>query len=254
MTGNETYNAIVNAGEAKCCMDFYTLRDKSMLAGMFIALGCMMMLLVKSDSSLSPAVSAILSGLCFSVGLFSVFVCESELFTGDCLMIFGLIEGKYGIKRMILVLLTVLFNNLVGVVIIEAFFYSAGMQNTLKDGILAVRNAKMAVGMPELFYKSVLCNFLVCLAAWINARSTSVTEKMVAAVIPVTVFVSLGFEHSIANAFFYILMPESVDLLLLRLSVCILGNVVGGMLFFGVFQAGASRNSGISDVKEGKNG
>lgn len=254
MTSFDTYQSIASAGEAKCNMDFHTLRDKSMLAGMFIALGCMMMLLVKSDSSLSPAISAILSGLCFSAGLFSVFVCESELFTGDCLMIFGLIEGKYGVKRMILVLLTVLFYNLVGVVIIEAFFCNAGMQNTLKDGILAVRNAKMAVGMPELFDKSVLCNFLVCLAAWINAKSTSVTEKMVAAVIPVTVFVSLGFEHSIANAFFYILMPESVDGLVLRLLVCILGNVVGGMLFFGAFQAGASINSGISDVKEGKNG
>ncbi len=169
-------------------------------------------------------------------------------------MIFGLIEGKYGIKRMILVLLTVLFYNLVGIVIIAAFFCNAGMQNTLKDGILAVRNAKMSIGMPELFDKSVLCNFLVCLAAWINAKSASVTEKMVAAVIPVTVFVALGFEHSVANAFFYILMPESVDLLLLRLLVCILGNVVGGMLFFGAFQAGASINSGKNGVREGKNG
>jgi formate/nitrite transporter FocA (FNT family) len=69
-----------------------------------------------------------------------------------------------------------------------------------------------------------------------------VVEKMVAAVIPVTVFVALGFEHSVANAFFYLLMPENGFLLVKMLMVCILGNVVGGMLLFGVIQAIASMN------------
>ena len=251
MTSLETYESIADAVETKCGMNHYALRDKSILAGMFIAVGCMMMLLVRSDPGLSPAISAILSGLCFSAGLFSVFVCESELFTGDCLMIFGLFEGKYGARRMISVLFTVLFYNLVGIVIMAAFFCNSGMQDALKDGILAVQNAKMAVGLSELLDKSVLCNFMVCLAAWINAKSASVTEKVVAAVIPVTVFVALGFEHSIANAFFYLLFTESVDLLLLRLFVCILGNVIGGMLFFGAFQASASMNrTEICDLED----
>ena len=242
MTSSKTYDAIVNAGEAKCCMDYHALKAKSMLAGAFIAIGCMMMLLVKSDSTLSPAVSSILSGLCFSAGLFSVFVCESELFTGDCLMVFGLIEGKYTVGCMFLTLLAVLAYNFVGVVAMVTLFNASGMQNSLRDGILAVESAKMALRMPELFAKSVLCNFMVCLAAWINAKSASVTEKLVAAVIPVTVFVALGFEHSVANAFFYLLMPENGFLLVEMLLVCILGNVVGGMLLFGVTQAVASAN------------
>ena len=138
-----------------------------------------------------------------------------------------------------------------------AFIFDAfGMRNSLRDGILAVESAKMALGMPELFAKSVLCNFMVCLAAWINAKSASVTEKLVAAAIPVTVFVALGFEHSIANAFFYLLMPENGFLLVEMLFVCILGNVIGGMLMFGVTQASASmnrmRNWGLGDEKHGQ--
>ena len=239
---NETYDAIVNAGEAKCGMGYHTLKAKSMLAGAFIAIGCMMMLLVKSDSTLSPAVSSILSGLCFSAGLFSVFACESELFTGDCLMIFGVIEEKYTVGRMILTLLAVFCGNGIGVAAMALIFNVAGMQNSLRDGILAVESAKMALGMPELFAKSILCNFMVCLATWINAKSASVTEKLVAALVPVTVFVALGFEHSVANAFFYLLMHENGFLLIKMLLVCILGNVIGGMLMFGVTQASASMN------------
>ena len=254
MTSNETYDAIVNAGIAKCCMDKDTLGARSMLAGMFIAIGCMMMLLVKSDSSLSPAVSAILSGICFSAGLFSIFVCESELFTGDCLMIFGLIEEKYGISDMIRTLLLVLAHNISGAVFIAAFFMGCGMQNTFREAILAITEAKMAMGMHELVARSILCNFLVCLGAWINAKSTSVTEKMLAAAIPVTIFVSLGFEHSIANAFLYILMNTDPIWDLTRRLASIFGNLVGGILLFGTVQCASFVKTAKYGAKEVKNG
>ena len=51
--------------------------------------------------------------------------------------------------------------------------------------------------------RGLLCNVLVCLAVWMAMAGRSVVDKAVAVVPPVTAFVALGFEHSVANFFFF---------------------------------------------------
>jgi formate/nitrite transporter FocA (FNT family) len=48
----------------------------------------------------------------------------------------------------------------------------------------------------------VLCNVLVCLAVWLCFAARNVASKILAIVFPITAFVALGFEHSIANMYF----------------------------------------------------
>ena len=48
----------------------------------------------------------------------------------------------------------------------------------------------------------MLCNGLVCLAVWLAMGGRSVADKVLAIVFPITAFVTMGFEHSIANLFF----------------------------------------------------
>jgi formate/nitrite transporter FocA (FNT family) len=50
--------------------------------------------------------------------------------------------------------------------------------------------------------RGVLCNILVCLAMWLCFAGRSVIDKIFAIIFPITAFVALGFEHSIANMFF----------------------------------------------------
>lgn len=243
----DAYDALVRAGIAKCNAPEAQIWAKGVLAGLYIGVGCMMMLLVRADSTLSPAISSILSGICFSIGLFAVFTCEGELFTGDCLMIFGLIDRKYGLKRCICVLSSVFVANFVGATTAALIFQACGMHETLKEAIFSVSEAKMGLGTAQLLAKSVMCNFLVCLGAWINAKSASIGEKVLAAALPVTTFVALGFEHSIANVFFYFLMSVDPIWAISRLIICTFGNILGGMALFGGLQA-ISRGIG------GKNG
>ena len=53
-----------------------------------------------------------------------------------------------------------------------------------------------------LFVKGVLCNVLVCAAVWLAYAGRSVTDKMVAIVLPVSAFIAAGFEHCVANMYF----------------------------------------------------
>ena len=99
----------------------------------------------------------------------------------------------------------------------------------------------------------MLCNILVCLAIWLCYSCRSVTDKILAIVFPITAFVALGFEHSIANMYFIpaglllkgnpkiVSMLNGMDLSNLTLSGFIMknllpvtvGNMVGGALFVG---------------------
>lgn len=55
----------------------------------------------------------------------------------------------------------------------------------------------------EAFFRGVLCNALVCLSMWLAMAARDVTGKILAIVFPISAFVAIGFEHSVANMFFF---------------------------------------------------
>jgi formate transporter len=78
---------------------------------------------------------------------------------------------------------------------------------------------------------------LVCLAVWLCFAAHDVPGKVLAIIFPISAFVALGFEHSVANMY---LIPiamlagaEGVTLtgFLANLIPVTLGNIVGGGVF-----------------------
>ena len=93
------------------------------------------------------------------------------------------------------------------------------------------------------FFRGVLCNVLVCMAVWMSFAGRSVTDKFFAIVLPISAFVAAGFEHSIANMYFFPMafllqwtgtplpagtLPVGVGDMLGNLFPVILGNIAGG--------------------------
>jgi formate transporter len=95
--------------------------------------------------------------------------------------------------------------------------------------------------LDEAFFSGVLCNVLVCMAVWMALAGRSVTDKVLAIVFPITAFVAAGFEHSIANMYFFALAvllgaPLGVGDIVHNLLPVIAGNIVGGsVLVAGVY-------------------
>ena len=88
-----------------------------------------------------------------------------------------------------------------------------------------------------MFVRGVLCNALVCLAVWLCLAAHDVASKAVAIIFPITAFVALGFEHSIANMYFIplamIISGEEITILnfLHNLIPVTFGNIIGGSVF-----------------------
>lgn len=206
---------------------------RGVLGGVFIGIGCLMSMLVKSDAMVSGVASNVLSGLLFSVGLFLTFTCSGELFTGDCLTHVGYEIGAFRLGDCVAVISVALLGNVVGVLLCAMYAYFANVG--LGDVAIAIVDAKNAAGVWELAFRGLMCNLLVCAGTWIAANADNVSGKLIAAIVPVTTFVALGFEHGVADMFYvaYAGMCDG-DVLgtiagsMSMLSIVSIGNIVGG--------------------------
>ena len=223
----------------------------AMMAGIFIGFGALCMTFVKADATFSFAVSQLLGGLAFSVGLFLVLCAGAELFTGNSLMICGRLSDRYSWGELLSSWGVVYLGNLVGSLLLVLLVALSGVAG-MGDGALGAAMVKVAAGkvtMPwwNIFFRGVLCNMLVCLAVWMGFGGHSTMDKLVSAALPVTAFVTCGFEHCVANMFFIPMgitaaamgfAPEGVAAptvggFLYNLSAATLGNLLGGVVLIG---------------------
>ena len=70
---------------------------------------------------------------------------------------------------------------------------------------LTIANVKVQYDFLTAFILGVYCNALVCLAVWLSFSARTTTDKILALFPPLTAFVAVGFEHSVANMYFVLL-------------------------------------------------
>ncbi len=241
------------AGIAKANMPTLPCFLLSIAAGAFIGLGGMYFTIVISDPDLSFATQKVVGGLAFCLGLALVLIAGAELFTGNALMVISRVAGQISTGQMIRNWTTVWLGNLVGALGLIFLAYMAKVY-AMGDGAVAATMLKIAVGKvtldpTTLFFKAILCNLMVCLAVWLGYAGRSVTDKIVAILLPISGFVAAGFEHCVANMYFlpFALLlkwtghvPAGLDVsalttggVIYNIVVATIGNIIGGGLFVG---------------------
>jgi len=174
-------------------------------AGGFVALGTLYAVIVFADPTLPFAVSRLLGGLAFSLGLVLVVIAGAELFTGNNLLVMAWADGKITTREVVRNWVVVYFANAIGAIGIALVVWLS-RHGDLNQGAVAARYVEIAAiktALPfwEAFFKGVLCNLLVCLAVWMAMAGRGVTDKILAVVFPISAFVAAGFEHSVANMY-----------------------------------------------------
>jgi len=194
-------------GVAKARLDVTSLLALSVLAGAFIAFGAMFSLVVSAGAEgvLPYGVTRLLAGLAFSLGLILVIVGGAELFTGNNLMIMACASRRISVSELLRAWAVVYVGNFVGAAGLALMIFLAAAHNhgqgAVGLAILASAHAKTALPAFEALVRGVLANILVCLAVWLCFSARTVTDKIMAIVLPVAAFVAAGFEHSIANMY-----------------------------------------------------
>lgn len=233
-------------GVKKVAMALTPMFALSVLAGAFIAFGAMFFIVVMTQNGLGYGPARLLGGVVFSLGLILVLVGGAELFTGNSLIVMGWANGKVTSRALMRNWAVVYVGNFVGALGMAMLAALAGYADMASGavGALAVSIARAKVELPflEAFVRGILCNILVCLAVWLCFSAHSVSSKILAIVFPISAFVALGFEHSIANMFFVpfgVLAALHAHLNLAALGLSLggfvhnlaavtLGNIVGG--------------------------
>lgn len=236
----EIAHRVERQGVAKAHLDTLTLLVLALIAGAFIALGSAFYLVAVTHTDLGFGPTRLLGGFAFSLGLVLVVVGGAELFTGNNLLAMAWASRLIGTREVLRNWLYVYLGNVVGSLGTVALVLAAGTaglgEGAVGETAVQVALTKASLTWLEAFARGVLCNALVCLAVWLALGGRSVTDKIVAVILPITAFVALGFEHVVANWF---LLPYGVALaggeipiegVAVNLLAVTAGNVVGGTL------------------------
>ena len=237
---------VEKVGILKADMPAQALLALAVLAGAFIAFGAMFFTLALTGSGLGFGPTRVLGGVAFSLGLILVLVGGAELFTGNVLMVMGWADGRVTTRALLRNWGLVYVGNFAGAAAMALLAHGAGVfaldSGNVGETARRIAEVKTALPFASAFWKGVLCNILVCLAVWLCFAAHTVVDKILAIVWPITAFVALGFEHSIANMYFIPagalaggLESGVIRGLAANLVPVTLGNVVGG----GVFVAAA---------------
>ena len=221
----------------------------SALAGAYVGVAVVVLVSVAGPLAASgSAATKLVQGAVFGVALTLVVFAGAELFTGNVMyMLQGLQARTVGVAGLAAVWVASLVGNLIGSLGFAAMVDAGGTlaMGTTGDRpapgealVAAIVEAKDAATGPQLFWRSVLCNLLVCLALWKAGRTRSDAAKLVVLWWALLAFIASGFEHSVANMTVFGLGifegSASWGALWRNLAWTVPGNIVGGGILVGL--------------------
>ena len=183
-------------------------------AGICIAIGGTVFLSVENK---------VIGALFFTVGLFTICTFGLNLFTGKVCYLF---END---RRYALQLIPIWLGNLAG-----TWLTAMLLQQTRIAGISAraaeMCESKLNDSLLSIFILSVFCNFLIFIAVDGFRNNPHEVGKYLALFFGVMVFILCGFEHCVANMYYFTMGGAWSGRAVLYLLVMTVGNAVGGVI------------------------
>lgn len=181
----------------------------SFLAGAFIAFAAEGSNMAAFNLLARPetyGLGKVLAGAIFGTGLMLVVLAGGELFTGNTMILAAVCEKKVTLGRMLRNWGIVYLGNLLGSLFIAYMMVHSGLLSSGADmlGAITVKIAVYKVNLTfiQAFYLGIMCNWLVCLAVWLSYGAESMAGKILAIFFPIWLFITSGFEHSVANMYY----------------------------------------------------
>ena len=161
-----------------------------------------------------------LGAVFFTVALLSICLTGKQLYTGKVGMI------VYSHKKSDWIsLLGCLIGNLAGTLCCALFVW-VGVPS-LKENAAALVEKKLSMGAPwspRVLFAGVLCGILMYTAVWVYKQKNTVAAILFC----VPVFILAGFEHSIADMFYFFCAGNFTPAGFCFLLMVVLGNSFGG--------------------------
>ena len=195
----------------------------SIMSGLMIGIGGSASLLAMATFSKAGK----LIGAClFSLGIFAIVTFELRLFTGMVADI-----PKMGLKNT-WKLPVCFLGNILGVGILALLVYNTSIGQILVKQSTAIAESKLQAGWAlKALCSSILCGALITLSVWsVKYSPRKGLDATLGVTFPIIVFAFCGFDHSVANVFYFYLSGTFTWQVVLYELVCVLGNIIGGVI------------------------
>lgn len=187
----------------------------AVLAGMCISFGGVAFLSLENK---------VLGALFFTVGLFTICSFGLNLVTGKVCYVFQR-DGAYA-----LALPVIWLGNLAGAVLTGALVRLTRIAS-IGERAAALCAVKLEDGLLSLFLLGAFCNIFIYIAVEGYNTNPNQIGKYLSLFFGVMVFILCGFEHCVADMFYFSVAGMWSGQALLRLLIITAGNAVGGVLF-----------------------
>ncbi len=186
------------------------------LAGLCIALGGTAFLSLESKLA---------GALFFTVGLFVICLFKLHLFTGKVCYVFEN-DGRYAAD-----LILIWLGNLAGTFLAAQALALTRVGPALAAKALGLCQTKLDDGPLSVFILAVFCNIMIYIAVEGFNRAPHDLGRYIALFLGVAVFILCGFEHCVANMYYFSIAGAWSGKAFLYLLVMTVGNALGGVLF-----------------------
>lgn len=186
------------------------------LAGICIAIGGTAFLSLESK---------VVGALCFTAGLFTICTFGLHLFTGKVCYVFE------KARNYALDLPLIWLGNLVGTWAVAHLERCTRIGGALTEKAASICQAKLSDTPVSILILAIFCNILIYIAVEGFNKNPHELGKYLALFFGVVVFILCGFEHCVANMYYFSVAGLWSSKTLLYILVMTLGNAIGGVLF-----------------------
>ncbi|MCM5680609.1 formate/nitrite transporter family protein [Schlegelella sp. S2-27] len=248
---SEFVTKMVDAGESKLYMSTRDTLIRAYMAGAILALAAWFAITINVNTG-QPLLGAVL----FPVGFVILYLLGFDLLTGVFVLTpLALLDKRPGVtvKGVLRNWGLVFCGNFAGaftvavmMAVVTTFGFSTPA-NAVGHAIGIIGESRTlgyaeygAAGMVTLFFRGMLCNWMVSTGVVGAMISTTVSGKVIAMWMPIMLFFYMTFEHSIVNMFLFpsgLLLGAKfslMDYLIWNEIPTVLGNLVGGLSFTGL--------------------
>lgn len=187
---------------------------KSILAGICISIGGVAYLTLENH---------IVGACLFTIGLFIIYIFGFNLYTGKVCFISNE-KPKY-----LLTVLNVYVGNAVGTIGMGIILRYTRISK-IEEHTKVIVGGKLSDTPFSVFVMGILCGILICVAVLGYMTIKDSVGRYLSLFIPIMVFLLSGYEHSIADMFYFTMADAWGVKALVYINIIALGNLIGGMI------------------------
>ncbi len=168
--------------------------------------------------------NTVIGSFLFAIGLYTIVAFQLQLFTGKI--------GYTPFQKPIYIIELVITwcGNLIGTGLTALMVRNSRIYEGLAARVADIAEVKLGDGFLSIFLLAVFCGMLMFIAVDCYKNMEGSMLRFIAIFVPVMVFILSGFEHVVANMYYFSLAGVWSYHCVCSVLIMTIGNSVGGML------------------------